>query len=206
MVIKPRTISRKSFSMAFDYDTIAASGINIVLNAIFEKHEGLGMLPEGRYFNRFSHGFRPTRGHRDALGAVKAWGLSSWFMTVGIQKFLETIDQKKLISILNKSIKDQIMVDTLYKLFKMPIINLSEEDLADRKGVGIPPNNPLSFLLANIYLNEFDHFVCGLKQKVTKGVPREITKKIKVSTEVYASELFRVKTRKAKFLLRQDLY
>jgi len=192
--------------MGFDYNTIAASGINIVLNTIFEKHQGLGMLPEERYFNRFNHLFRPTRGYRDALGAVKTWGLSSWFMAVSINKFWETIDQKKLISILNKSIKDQIMVDTLYKLFKVPIINLSEGGLTERKGVGVPPNNPLSSFLANIYLNEFDHFVCGLKRKVIKGVPREITKKIRVFTEVYASQLFRAKTRKAKFLLRQDLY
>jgi retron-type reverse transcriptase len=80
-----------------------------------------------------------------------------------------------LISILGKSIKDQIMVDTLYKLFKMPVKNLDLGGPDTSKGVGVPQGNPLSPLLANIYLNELDHFIDILKNEVDKGFPGQTT-------------------------------
>ena len=66
------------------------------------------------------------------------------------------------------------MVDTLYKLFNIPVkgLNLGGPDTS--KGVGIPQGNPLSSLLVNVYLNELDHFMDQLKKSVDKEVPNQL--------------------------------
>ena len=68
------------------------------------------------------------------------------------------------------------MVDTLYKFFNMPVKDLNLEGPDTSKGVGVPQGNPLSPLLANVYLNELDYFMNRLKKEVDKGSPGETTK------------------------------
>jgi len=110
------------------------------------------------------------------LDVTVIWELTPWFMKVDIQKCYDTIDQKRLISIFKDSIDDQIMVDTLYKFFNMPVKNLDDGGPDTSKGVGVPQGNPLSPLLANVYLNELDHFMDRLKKEIDKGTPGRITK------------------------------
>jgi len=111
-----------------------------------------------------------------------------------------------LISILNESIEDQSMVDTLYKFFNIPVKNLVSGGLDTSKGVGVPQGNPLSLLLVNVYLNELDHFVGRLKQEIDKGSPEGTTQEWRKVTWVKAAELSKAKTRKAKSFLRRELY
>lgn len=206
MIPKPGTNDRRPLTVLSPYDKIVANAIKIVLNMIFERHKGLDELPNDRYFHTFSHGFRPNRGCHSALDITITWGLSPWLIKADIQKCYDTIDQKRLISILCKSIEDQIMVDTLYKFFNMPVKNLDLGGPDTSKGVGVSQGNPLSSLLANVYLNELDHFIDLLKKEVDKSSPGETTKEWKKATWVTASELSRAKTRKAKSLLRQEFY
>jgi retron-type reverse transcriptase len=125
MISKPGTDDRRPLTVLSPYDKIVASAIKIVLNAIFEKQNGLDKLPKERYFHTFSHGFRPNRGCHSALDVTVTWGLSPWLIKADIKKCYDSIDQKRLVSILGKSVKDQILVDTLYKLFNMPVKNLN---------------------------------------------------------------------------------
>jgi len=206
MIPKPGTTDKRPLTVLSPYDKIVASAIKIVLNAIFEKQEGLDMLPKNRYFHSFSHGFRPNRGCHRALDVTVTWGLSPWLMKADIQKCYDTINQKRLISILRMSIEDQIMMDTLYKFFNMPVKNLDEGGPDTSKGVGVPQGNSLSPLLANVYLNELDHFMDSLKNEVDKGTPGGTTKEWRKATWVKASELSKAKTRKAKSSLRRELY
>ena len=206
MIPKPGTDDRKSLTVLSPYDKIVASAIKIVLNAVFEKHKGLDKLPKERYFHTFSHGFRPNRGCHSALDVILTWGLSTWFIKADIKKCYDSIDQKQLVSILCKSVEDQILVDTLYKLFNMPVKDLNLGGPDTSKGVGVSQGNPLSPLLANVYLNELDHFMDQLKKGVDKGSPQSINSEWTKATWVGASELSRAKTRKAKAALRRDLY
>jgi retron-type reverse transcriptase len=98
-------------------DKIVASAMKIVLNTIFEKHKSLDTLHESRYFHSFSHGFRPNRGCHSALDVTITWGLAPWYIKADIIKCYDTIDQKRLISILKESFDDQLFVDTLNKFF-----------------------------------------------------------------------------------------
>ena len=206
MIPKPGTDDKRHLTVLSPYDKIVASAIKIVLTMIFEKHKCLDNLPNNRYFHTFSHGFRPNRGCHSALDITVTWGLAPWLIKADIRQCFDSIHQKRLISILCASIKDQIMVDTLYKLFKMPVKNLDLGGPDTSKGVGVPQGNPLSPVLANVYLNELDHFIDLLKKEVDKGSPGQTSKEWRKATWVTAAELSRAKTRKAKNLLRRELY
>jgi RNA-directed DNA polymerase len=176
MILKPGTNDRKPLTVLSLRDTIVANAMRMVLNMIFEKRKGLDRLPNDRYFHTFSHGFRPNRTSHSALAITMTWGLFPWFIKADIQKCYDTIDQKRLISILRESIEDQILVDTLYKFFNMPVKNLDLGGPDTSKGVGIPQDNFLSSLLVNVYLNELDHFIDLLKKEVDTGSLGEISK------------------------------
>lgn len=186
-------------------DKIVANAIKIVLNLIFEQHKGLDVLPKDKYFLNSSHGFRPNRGCHSAMNVTMTWGLSPWFIKADIRKCYDNIDQKRLISILNESLKSQILVDTLYKLFNAPVIGVEKGGPDTSKGIGIPQGNPLSPILANIYMNEFDHYMETLKKEIDKGkanmVSNEWARFIKVSNAEIAS----AKTKKAKRNLKREL-
>lgn len=124
-------------------DKIVASAMKIVLNIIFEKHKRLDMLPECRYFSNFNHGFRPNKGCHSALDVIITWGLTPWFIKAEIEKCYDTVDQKRLLSILGESFKDQLMIDILNKFFRMPIKDVEKGGPDPSKGLGISQGNPL---------------------------------------------------------------
>lgn len=188
-------------------DKIVANAMKIVFNIIFERPESLNMLPEQQYFHDSNHGFRPNRGCHSALDIIITWGLAPWFIKADIEKCYDTIDQKRLLSILKKSFKDQLMLDTLNKLFKMPIKDVHKGGPDFSKGLGVPQENPLSLLLANVYLNEFDSFIKNLKKEVNKGTPKSLTtEEWNKAIYISASELSATKTSKAKANLKRNLY
>ena len=187
-------------------DKIVASAMKIVFNVIFEKHAGLGMLPKQRYFHNFNHGFRPNRGCHSALDVLVTWGLAPWFIKANISKCYDTINQKRLLSILGKSFEDQMMVDTLNKLFKMRVKDVEKGGPNTSEGIGVPQGNPLSPFLANVYMNELDHFMDSLKKKIDKGTPGNTSKEWRQATWVAATELSRAKTKKAQSNLRREVY
>jgi retron-type reverse transcriptase len=186
-------------------DKIVASAIGIVINVIFEKHQGLDKLHESRYFHHFSHGFRPNKGCHSALDVTVTWGLVSWFLKADIRKCSDTINQKRLISILNEAFDDQIFINTLNKIFKTPVKNIEQGGPDTSKGTGIYQGSPLSPILVNVYLNELDHFMTSLK-KETDTVISETTEKWVQVTQISARELYKAKSRKAKSNFKRKLY
>jgi retron-type reverse transcriptase len=151
-------------------DKIVASAMKIVFNIIFEKPKSLDMLSKDRYFHNFSYGFRPNKGCHSALGVIVTWGFASWFIKADLEKCYDTINQKRLLFILEQSFKDPLMRDTLNKFFKMPVKNVEKGGADTSKGVGVPHGNPLSPFLVNICLNEFDYFMDDLKKEIDKGI------------------------------------
>ena len=121
-------------------------------------------------------------------------------------KCYDSIDQKRLISIFKKSFDDQLFIDTLNKILKTPVKGVEQGGPDTSQGTGVLQGNPLSPVLANIYLNEFDHFMDSLKKEVDKGTPGGVTKEWNKATWVTVPELAKAKTRKAKSNLRRELY
>lgn len=206
MISKPEINDKIFLTILSPHDKIVANAMKIVLNTIFERRKGLDKLPKDRYFHTFSHGLRSGRGCHSALGMTITWGLSPWLIKIDIKKCYDIIDQKRLVSILRESIDDQIMVDTLYKFFNMPVTNLDLGGPDTSKGVGVSECNPLSPFLANVYLNELDCFIDLLKKEIDKSSPGRTTKEWRKATWVTAAELSRAKTRRAKSSLRWELY
>ena len=206
MIPKKKKEEFRPLTILAPLDKIVANAMKIVLNVIFEKHEGLDTLPKNRYFHSSSHGFRPNRGCHSALDVIITWGLAPWFIKADIMKCYDTIDQKRLISILKESFEDQIFIDTLNKIFKTPVKGVEKGGPDTSRGIGVPQGNPLSPILANIYLNEFDCFMENLKKEIDKGNPGGVTKEWTQATWVTAPELAKAKTRKAKSNLRRELY
>lgn len=76
------------------------------------------------------------------------------------------------MSILDLSIKDQLLTDTLYKLFQSSVKDLNKNSSDCSKDVGVPQGNPISPILVNIYLNELDHFIVNFKKELDKDNTR----------------------------------
>ena len=82
--------------------------------------------------------------------AKRKWGNSTYTVKLDIKKFFYNIDREILKEIFKKFIGEEKMLNLLYKI----------TDSASVMGEkGLPLGNTVSQLSANLYLNEFDHFI-----------------------------------------------
>lgn len=90
-------------------------------------------------------------------------------MKADINKCDVTINKKRLMSILDMFLKDQLLNDTIVQLLQGSVKELDKSCLGCGKSIGLPQSNPVSPVLANLYLNEFDYFVEHLKKEFDKS-------------------------------------
>lgn len=114
----------------------------------------LSPIYEAQFHNN-SYGFRPGRNAQQAV--LKATEYINegynWVVDLDLEKFFDTVNHDKLLSILNKTIKDGRVLSLIRKfLVSGVIIGGSMEDTE----IGTPQGGNLSPLLANVLLNEFD--------------------------------------------------
>lgn len=106
-------------------------------------------------FSNNSYGFRPNRSARDAI--YKTLDLLNdgyeWIVDLDIEKYFDTVNHDKLISILRKEVNDSITLHLIRSFLKAGIM---EDGLVSSSTKGVPQGGPLSPILSNIYLNEFD--------------------------------------------------
>ncbi len=132
--------------------------------------EVIRMILEAYYepqFSKSSHGFRPQRGCHTALSDILVWKGTKWFVEGDISKYFDTINHDVLLGILSRNIQDNRFLRLIDHLLKAGYL----EDWKFHKTIsGTPQGGVISPLLANIYLNEFDHWVeTVLIPKYTKG-------------------------------------
>ena len=106
-------------------------------------------------FSNNSYGFRPDRSAHDAI--FKTLDLLNegyeWIVDLDIEKYFDTVNHDKLISILRKEVNDSITLHLIRSFLKAGIM---EDGLVTSSIKGVPQGGPLSPVLSNIYLNEFD--------------------------------------------------
>lgn len=109
---------------------------------------------------------------------------------------------------MGKTIQDEILISTINKMFKGEVVDVHLGGPDTRKGVGVPQGNPVSAILANIYLNELDNYILKLKDETDQGQAsnRKANPEWTKATWVAANELKVAKSHKAKRMLRRDLY
>lgn len=131
-------------------DRVAQTAALLILEPIFEAS-----------FMDCSHGFRPRRRAWDALGEIET-NLEAGRAEVydaDLRQYFDTIDHDRLMGMLQQRIADRSVLRLIRLWLKCPV-----EETDERGGKRItkprsatPQGGVISPLLANIYLNAFDH-------------------------------------------------
>lgn len=125
-------------------DRIIQQGIFQVINPIYEKQ-----------FSDNSFGFRPNRSCEQAV--IRALEYLNdgyeWIVDIDLERFFDTVNQDKLITIIGKTISDGDVVSLIRKYLSAGVM---ENGIVKPTYVGTPQGGNLSPLLSNIMLNELD--------------------------------------------------
>ncbi len=106
-------------------------------------------------FSECSHGFRPNRSCHTAMERVLE-NLNDgyeWVIDLDIEKYFDTVNHDKLISILREQVND---ATTLHLIRAFLRAGVMEEGLVSPSETGVPQGGPLSPILSNIYLDKLD--------------------------------------------------
>ena len=111
-------------------------------------------------FSDGSYGYRPNRSAKMAIQKVKEYAEQGYTcaVLVDLSKYFDTLNHDLLMNMLREEIKDKRVVDLVKKYLKSGVM---EGGLLVKTKDGSPQGGPLSPLLANIYLNKFDHEMEG---------------------------------------------
>lgn len=136
---KERLISVAGFE-----DRIVHHALVNILEPIYEK-----------IFIYDSYATRKGKGsHRAIARAQYFLKRNRWFLKIDIEKYFGSIDHLTLINIIKRKIKDPHIVELINLIVKNNDIsqNITE-------GTGLPIGNLTSQFMANVYLDQFDHYV-----------------------------------------------
>ena len=108
-----------------------------------------------RYFSVFSYGFRPNRDCHMAIEKVLEYLNSGyeWVIDLDIEKYFDTVNHDKLISILRERINDAPTLHLIRSFLKAGVM---EDGLVSPTEWGVPQGGPLSPVLSNVYLDKLD--------------------------------------------------
>ena len=125
-------------------DRILQQAIHQVLSPIFEQQ-----------FSEYSYGFRPNRDCHMAISQVMEYLNEGYIYIVDIdlEKFFDTVNHDKLISLLLKTIKDGEVISLIRKYL---VSGIMVNGIVIESEQGTPQGGNLSPLLSNIVLNELD--------------------------------------------------
>ena len=154
-------------------DRVIQQAIAQVLMKIYDPH-----------FSEHSYGFRPGRSAHDAIEEVLEYlnvGYQ-WVIDLDIEKYFDTVNHDKLISILRERVNDKTTLHLIRAFLKAGVM---EDGLVKPNKLGVPQGGPLSPILSNIYLDKMDkeleqrglHFVryaddCNIFVKSEKSANR----------------------------------
>jgi RNA-directed DNA polymerase len=125
-------------------DRFVQQAIAQVLTPIYEKQ-----------FHDHSYGFRPNRCAQQAI--ITALDMMNdgydWIVDIDLEKFFDTVNHDKLMTLIGKTIKDGDVISIIRKFL---VSGIMVDDEYRESVIGTPQGGNLSPLLANIILNELD--------------------------------------------------
>ena len=118
-------------------------------------------------FSDASYGYRPKRSGQQAVRQVKKYAEQgyTYAVEVDLSKYFDTLNHELLMELLRKQIQDKRVTGLIKKYLKAGVM---ENGVITRTREGSPQGGPLSPLLANIYLNEFDQEMAKRGVKVVR--------------------------------------
>ena len=125
-------------------DRVIQQSLAQALSDIYEPH-----------FSDYSYGFRKGRSQHDAMNKVLEYLNDGyeWVIDLDIEKYFDTVNHDKLVSILRERVKDDITLHLIRSILKSGIL---EDGLVSPSEEGVPQGSPVSCVLSNIYLDKFD--------------------------------------------------
>lgn len=125
-------------------DRFVQQAIAQVLTPIYEEQ-----------FHNHSYGFRPNRCAQQAI--ITALDMmndgNDWIVDIDIEKFFDTVNHDKLMTLIGRTIKDGDVISIIRKFL---VSGIMVDDEYKESVIGTPQGGNLSPLLANIMLNELD--------------------------------------------------
>ena len=125
-------------------DRFVQQAIAQVLTPIYEEQ-----------FHDHSYGFRPNRCAQQAI--ITALDMMNdgydWIVDIDLEKFFDTVNHDKLMTLIGKTIKDGDVISIIRKFL---VSGIMVDDEYKESVIGTPQGGNLSPLLANIMLNELD--------------------------------------------------
>ncbi|PWA65940.1 intron maturase, type II family protein [Artemisia annua] len=132
---------------------IIQEAIRIALEVVYKPH-----------YSKISHGCRSGRGQSSALKYIcKEIQNTNWWFTLVLNKKMDTLILRKLISTMESKIEDPRLYAIIHIMFDAGVINMEFGGFA--KGHGLPQEGVLSPIFMNIYLDNFDSEILNLSMK-----------------------------------------
>ena len=125
-------------------DRVIQQAMLQVLNEIYEP-----------VFSEHSYGFRPNRSAYMAMEEVLGYLNDGyeWIVDLDIEKFFDTVNHDKLISILRERVNDSRTLHLIRAYLQAGVL---DKGLVRSSTIGTPQGGPISVILSNIYLDKFD--------------------------------------------------
>lgn len=156
VIPKPEGSGERKLGIPTVIDRVIQQAITQKLQNIWE--------PE---FSPSSYGYRPKRSAQQAIGKVKEYAQEGYTYAVSIDlsKYFDTLNHELLMELLRRRIQDKRVLALVKKYLKSGVL---ENGVVCKTEEGSPQGGPLSPLLANIYLNEFDREMEGRGVKMVR--------------------------------------
>src|SRR4030081_3664541 len=166
-------------------------------------------------FSDYSYGFRPGRSAQQAVAQAQQYIAEGhgWGVDLDLEKFLDRVNHDKLMGHVAKRVEEKRLLKLIWAFLNAGVM---ENGLVSPSVEGAPQGGPLSPLLSNLVLDEFDRelerrghrFVryaddCNIYvrseragQRVMESVTRFITQKLKLKVNEAKSAVARPQERK----------
>lgn len=151
---KPQSVGRKEIPKP--NGGTRKLGIPTVVDRIIQQAIAQELVPICEpLFSENSYGYRPNRSAQQVIRKVKEYAEEGYTQAVLVElsKYFDTMNHDLMLELLRRTIHDEHVVQLIKKYLRAGVM---ENGVVVKTEDGSPQGGPLSLLLVNIYLNEYD--------------------------------------------------